>query len=421
MNSTGSKHKQLTTSQDLEDYKGKSTGLHLCMVCCFPPSKGPLSEYAFHLANHFSKNSKISKLTILADKINDDQIHVSEKIEVVRCWNLNDILAPLNIIKRIYHIKPDVIYFNLLLRYFSYNRIINLFGSSTPAIVKLLGIPVVVTHHNLVESIDLEAVGYKNSWINKAGIGLAIRLALKANVITTTNEHQADTIKRKYNVKNVLYIPHGVFSEPMSNIDFNSKKLLFFGKVSPYKNLNLTIEAFKEVYDKDREAELLIAGSSSPLTPGSMESTLEKNNEIPNITIRGYIPEDEIQSVFTSCVAVVLPYSTTVWSSGVFNLACSYGRPVIASDLPDFRELRNEGAGIILFHKGDSRSLANVMELILHDKELQKKVGEANLKWARKYGVDRIANRLVDIFDGMNRKDDIQKITAHIMTDSLRS
>jgi glycosyltransferase involved in cell wall biosynthesis len=281
--------------------------------------------------------------------------------------------------------------------------------------------PVVVTHHNLVESIYLEAAGYKSSWINKAGISLATKLTLKANIITIPNEHLADTIKKKHNAKNVFYIPHGVFSEPLTNIDINSKKLLFFGKVSPYKNLNLTIEAFKEVYNKDREVELLIAGSSTPLQPTFMESILKKNDKLPNITIRGYIPEDEIQSVFTSCVAVILPYSVPVWSSGVFNLACSYGRPVIASDLPDFRDLRDEGAGIILFHTNDSKSLANAMELILHDKELQKKVGEANFKWARKYGLDKIANRLVGIFEGVYRKEDIQKITTDIMAESLRS
>jgi hypothetical protein len=61
------------------------------------------------------------------------------------------------------------------------------------------------------------------------------------------------------------------------------------------------------------------------------------------------------------------------------------------------------------------------MELILHDKELQKKVGEANFKWARKYGLDKIANRLVGIFEGVYRKEDIQNITTDIMAESLGS
>ena len=76
-------------------------------------------------------------------------------------------------------------------------------------------------------------------------------------------------------------------------------------------------------------------------------------------------------------------------------MASIYGIPVIASDLPDFRELVKEGAGIILFSSGDKEALAKTMELVLSNKELQKSLGEANLQWARKNRFDQVSRKAV--------------------------
>ena len=382
--------------------KNECESLHLCIASCFPPSKGPLSEYTYYLVKNFSKNTKISKVTVLADKIGDEEEGVlieDRKIKVVRCWNLNDILTPVNIVRKIHEIKPDIIYFNLVFRHFSSNRLINFLGLCTPAIAKLLNMPVVVTLHSIAGILDVNAIGYSNSVINKIGIGLATKLILKADVVSLTHRHLVNIVREKYGGKNVLYIPHGTFNEPIADYNFGSKRLLLFGKMGLYKNPRLALEAFKEVVDKDREAELVIAGSSHPLNPGFLESILERYKEIPNVKVIGYIPENELQNIFMTSTAVVLPYTISTWSSGVFVLASMYGRPIIAADLPDFRELVKEGAGIILFPIGDRESLVKTMQSILYNEELQKKLGWANLQWAKQHNsFNQVATRLVEVF-----------------------
>jgi glycosyltransferase involved in cell wall biosynthesis len=119
-----------------------------------------------------------------------------------------------------------------------------------------------------------------------------------------------------------------------------------------------------------------------------LKQTIDNCKGVKNIDIRGYVPEQELEALFTSCAAVILPYTITTWSSGVFSLACAFGRPVIASDLPDFRDLQRE-AGIILFPKENSHQLAESMELVLNDIGLRQQLGDVALS----------AAKLIDIFD----------------------
>jgi glycosyltransferase involved in cell wall biosynthesis len=393
------------------NYKNLSkSSIHVCLISCFPPSKGPLSEYTYHLAKNLAKSSKISRITVLADKISDgDELSVDKKIEVIRCWNLNNVFASLNILINIHKIKPNIVYFNLVLRHFSSNRLKNFLGMCTPAIItSFWKIPVIVTLHSITEQItSLDNMGYQNSLINKLGSRLATKLILKSDVVTLTHQHLVNILRKKYGAKNIIYVPHGVFYEPIADCNFNGKKrLLLFGKMGPYKNITLALEAFKEILPNNKDAELIIAGSSHPLLPGFLESILEKYKQISNIKVTGYVPEHDLQRIFTSSTAVVLPYKESVWSSGVFTLASIYGIPVIASDLPDFRELVKEGAGIILFPSGDREALVKTMELVLSDNELQRKLGEANLQWARKNSFDQVTRRLIRVFEGLTGKVD---------------
>jgi glycosyltransferase involved in cell wall biosynthesis len=382
--------------------------IHVCMISYFPPSKGPLSEYSYHLVKSLVADPRISKVTVLADRIKEKykEICIDKKVEIIRCWNMDSITVPFSIVRNAYKVNADIIYFGLIPRYISSNRFKNLIGLCSPYITKILGIPIVITLHNIPEINNLEDVGYKNSYINMLGLKLAMKIVLMAaDFVTVTHLHFVDTLRTKYDRKHrVLYIPHGTLNSPLSHCHYYGKRLLFFGKVGKYKNLELALDAFRDLVKDNRDAELVIAGSSNPLQPDLKQSIFQRYQSIPNVVTREYVPEGELQHLFTSCVAVILPYSISTWSSGVFTLASTYGRPVIASDLPDFIDLRNQGAGIILFPAQDKAALTKAMDLIVNNRELQKNLGEANLNWARRHSSIEVARRIVDVFDAVSKK-----------------
>ncbi len=133
----------------------REQGIHVALVSCYPPSTGPLSEYSYHLVKEYQRNSRISKVTIIADRVGDTKEKPSGRIDVVRCWSLNDPVTFFRIVKKSFELRPDIIHFNILFRQFSSNRLFNFLGLTAPAILRLLRRRVVVTIHSLAESLDI--------------------------------------------------------------------------------------------------------------------------------------------------------------------------------------------------------------------------------------------------------------------------
>jgi glycosyltransferase involved in cell wall biosynthesis len=229
-------------------------------------------------------------------------------------------------------------------------------------------------------------------------------MVLKADLVTVPHLMFNRVLEREYRARNVAYIPHGVFHEPRDNSYLESKRFLVFGKMGGYKNLGLALEAFKEVQQKDAGAELVIAGPPNPLDGGYFRTVMKQYSDLPNLKFNGYIQEQDIGPLFTSSLAVIMPYTITTWSSGVFTIASSYGKPVIASDLPDFRELRDENAGVILFPSGDKDALAQAMIELLHNQQLRMKMRKANLEWAKRNSFRDVVAQFVQSYDLLARE-----------------
>ena len=136
---------------------------------------------------------------------------------------------------------------------------------------------------------------------------------------------------------------------------------------------------------------LLIAGGSHPNFPGVLEEYRARCRD-PNIRFLGFVPDEELPRVFEMADVVVLPYATCTGTSGVAHLASSFGKPIVATDLPEFRELVGEGCGIILA-KHDPKDFAKKIELLLRDRRLAEELKNRSLKFASKRTWNKIAQQ----------------------------
>lgn len=373
--------------------------MKICLVCTFPPSGRQLNEYAFHIADELRRHQDI-ELTILADELHDcsfatDQdgrpLNIEHHAElpgfnVIRCWKFGSRSTPLRLLSTIRRLNPDVVWFNLVFSTFATPEkpVAAFAGLSTPALVRAAGYFTHITLHHILEHVDFAAAGVRHERIFRAGTDLATRALLCANSVSVLLPSYHHTLLTKYNAKNVLLGTHGTLGGMPAPPDFTQRgnpdqRILAIGHWGTYKRLETLMDAFPLVLQAIPDARLVVAGANHHTRAGYWESIREAQPKHLPIDFRGYVPEEEIPTLFETTSVVVLPYDSATGSSGPAHQACQYGVPIVSADLPDFRSMAaDEDMAIRFYRRGNARDLADQLIAILESPMLERQMAEQN-------------------------------------------
>ena len=143
---------------------------------------------------------------------------------------------------------------------------------------------------------------------------------------------------------------------------------LLFGKVKPYKGLDLMIEAFASLPPVQRaEARMRVVGKPyMDLAP--LRALAERLGVADRLAIEPrFVGDDEVPGLFGPGTVAMFPYRE-IEASGVLSIALACGRPVIASDLGNFAETITDGVQGHLVPPGDVPALAAAMAHMLSDR-----------------------------------------------------
>lgn len=174
----------------------------------------------------------------------------------------------------------------------------------------------------------------------------------------TNSQEQMGLIKQRFPYHKVHYAPFptlvneqiergGATVKELENVD--DGYILFFGTIHLYKGLHLLYEAHNTVPElKDKT--LVIAGTGDVYFE-------RKPDEANVVFINRFIEDRELRDLFTRAAVVVYPY-TSATQSGVTSIASYFGKPMVLSDLPFFKQTCEDGDGVVFFPNGDVNALA---------------------------------------------------------------
>ena len=373
--------------------------MKICLVGTFPPSGRQLNEYSFHIARELQCHPDI-ELTILADELtrydfatdgNGRTADPSGQAElpgfnVIRCWNFNSIRNPLRLAKVIRRIKPDVVWFNLVFSSFATpdNPVAAFAGLSAPALIRSMGFFTHITLHHILEHVDFNAAGVRQSPLLRLGSEAATRALLRAHSVTVLLPGYQRTLMSKYTAKNVLLGTHGTFAAAPTPPDFTKRgnpdlRILAIGHWGTYKRLETLMEAFPKVLERVPNARLVVAGANHHTRAGYWESVRAAQPAHLPIDFVGYVAEEDIPELYQSTSILVMPYDSATGSSGPAHQACEYGIPIVSADIPDLREMAiDEDMAVSFYNTGDANDLAEQLIRILGSPELQQSMAEHN-------------------------------------------
>ncbi|HVI08685.1 MAG TPA: glycosyltransferase [Candidatus Binatia bacterium] len=388
--------------------------MKICLVTAFPPSLGGLSEYGLHIAEELRRNPLLS-VKILADRIPDGQPEL-EGFSVERCWSFDDPGNPVELLRAIRRLKPDVVWFNLLFSTFGRKPWNAFLGLLTPLLARLSGRYTHVTLHHLMDTVDLKDAGVRHARVYKIAGSLATRILLLSNSVSVLMPGYRKILHEKYGRDNVHLRSHGILTRrpefpDMSRRGDPTHRILAFGKWGTYKRLELMIEAFATVADVMPNARLVIAGGDHPQAPGYVES-MKKKYAGERVEFTGYVHEDDLPSLFQTSSVAVMPYSSSTGCSGVAHLACAYGVPILCADLPDFRQMgEGEELAMEFYRPGEALDLARSLISLLSDREKQQAMSVQNFSTALRMTMPTIVQKYVRHFELDQRSEALRQVT----------
>ncbi|MBN8579589.1 MAG: glycosyltransferase [Anaerolineae bacterium] len=340
--------------------------MHLAVVTPFPPAITGIGQYGFHTSRSLSDANVFDQISVLAGASNGTPAILNiPHVEVEYPWRLDHADAGMHIMAALQQKKPDVVWFNLGVSSFGRSPLANLSGFSAVGRTRKLGIPTVVTLHEIVELSDLSALQAPGGIFAKMGARLITRMALQADVICLTLKQYTHWLSEHDPHKKSIHIPIGSYHEPDVLTHMEGEELLFFSTFAPFKGIEILIAAYERLLQERPNLTLTIAGAEHHRFPGYAQTLIEKYSELKNIRWLVDVPEDSVRSIFERASIVVLPYSASTGSSSVLYQAATWGKPIIASDLPELRSAAKESGLNIAFFQTD-----NADDLAVHIKNL---------------------------------------------------
>jgi glycosyltransferase involved in cell wall biosynthesis len=191
----------------------------------------------------------------------------------------------------------------------------------------------------------------------------------------------------------VAYIPNGVpepHREPIQELSrfglADGEFVLWLGRFVPEKRVEDLVEAFRAL---PTQKKLVLAGELDE-SDAYVQRVKAAGAGDSRVVFPGGLYGRAKAEALTHARLVVLPSEMEGFPIALLE-AMRYGRPVLASDIPENLEAVSPGRNGFVFKTGDATSLRLEMEQILQDPERAAAAGRAAEEDARRYDWDSIA------------------------------
>ena len=216
-----------------------------------------------------------------------------------------------------------------------------------------------------------------------------------ADTVVLRSRRYRETMSERYGIAPErvqvleLWRRYPPFSEPAC-----SGKILFFGRINPYKGAL----ALKEIAEACPELPFEVIGRVDE----QMRSAAEALRALPNVSLTdSYVSDAEMRDAFQRCDWVILPYSSAS-QSGVIIDAYKYARPVIAFDVGAVSEQVDDGRSGYLVRAGDTARFAETLRAAaaMPEAEYRAMCENAYRYGTEKYAASGAAERFLSLIAG---------------------
>lgn len=208
-----------------------------------------------------------------------------------------------------------------------------------------------------------------------------------------------------------VVIPNGIavdfFANAKSNSDWQKPlNIGFIGRFSePRKGLEVLLRALPNVARVIPNFRLMIAG------PGEgLEVMQSVNPELRNrLVFLGRINDEEKAEFFKSIDVYVAPNTGGESFGIILAEAMAAGAPILASDIPAFRYLLEEGQHGLLFENENSEELATKLIEMLRNSQLRERLQQSGQVRAKRFDWSVVGEEIMNVY--LHARSENEKVT----------
>ena len=190
----------------------------------------------------------------------------------------------------------------------------------------------------------------------------------------------------------ISVLPHGLIEGLPGTVSPNATRgeltFLLFGKLKPYKGVDVLIEAFARLPEPMRRQATMRVVGKAYLPLGPLHALAAERGVADRLRLEPrFVSDDEVNELFSPDVIAVFPYRE-IEASGALSYALVNGRPVIASALGSFAEAIQDGVQGLLVPPDDAGALSAAMGRMIGDRDFtgrcaaqSRKLAEAVPNW----------------------------------------
>jgi phosphatidylinositol alpha-mannosyltransferase len=192
-------------------------------------------------------------------------------------------------------------------------------------------------------------------------------------------------------------VPNGVVVPDDASPGGREHRIVFAGRQEPRKGLQVLLRAWPEIHRRTG-LRLTVAGAD-PLAVRLLLARLRVPDD--GLDVVGFLSQDELTGTLLRAKALVAPSLGQESFGMVLTRAFACALPVVASDIPGYREVLTPGAAVTV-PAGDAVALTNAVAGLVEDEPRREAMGRAARSLAvERYAWPRIAERLVEVYESV--------------------
>ena len=248
--------------------------------------------------------------------------------------------------------------------------------------------PVVATFHAYADRSPLLAAAAPA--LRRLWQGLAVRVAV--------SEAARSFVQRRFRGE-VRVVPNGVEVDLFREADPadlpEGRRILFVNRLDPRKGFAVMVEAFGLLSRAHPEALLVVAGDGKERTAvAGLPRPLRDR-----VVMLGNVPHDLLPPYHAASEVFAAPAVGRESFGIVLVEAMAAGLPVVASDIPGYREVVRRDEDGLLVPPRDSGALAAALRSILDDPDLAKRLARAGVARSARYSWDTVTREVESTYE----------------------